>query len=162
VLSGMAVATATARKDYYNMPHDYFSAEEPPLVLKSSHILCVDADDDSRLLLAELLYEHEVDFALTGDDAVQLAHSRAYDLYVVDPNVPGCEGVDLLRDLRLYDRKKPLVICSAAEPGRHDGVAVQGHLRKPLEAAIVRDTVTRLLRRRETAVRAERPLAGRP
>lgn len=42
----------------------------------AQNILCVDADDYARLLIAELLYEHDVDFALTADDAVQLAHSR--------------------------------------------------------------------------------------
>jgi CheY-like chemotaxis protein len=51
------------------------------------NVLCVDADDESRLLIAEVLYEHDVDFALTADDAVQLAHSRSYALCFIDPDV---------------------------------------------------------------------------
>src|SRR3982751_5083808 len=78
-------------------------------------ILCIDADDESRLLIAEILYEHEVDFALTADDAVQLAHYRAYDLYLLDPAVPGFNDFDLVRELRRYDPHVPVIICSASD-----------------------------------------------
>ena len=108
-------------------------------------ILCVDADDDSRLFAAELLYEYDVDFALTGEDAVQLAHSRAYDLYLVDPDVPGCERVDLLQDLRLYDKGVPIVLCmSAGRLAAAEDVA-EACLRKPYNGAELRAVVERLV-----------------
>ena len=80
----------------------------------ADNILCVDADDYARLLIAELLYEHEVDFALTADDAVQLAHSRSYGLCFMDPAVPGFEDLDLIEEVRAYDAQMPIVICSPA------------------------------------------------
>ena len=92
--------------------HD--SAAQTAHTHMTAHILCVDADDHSRHLIAELLYEHEVDFALTADDAVELAHYHSYDLYFVDPEVPGYTGPQLLDALRFYDPDAPLIICAAA------------------------------------------------
>jgi CheY-like chemotaxis protein len=116
-----------------------------PLVRSSPKVLCIDSDDESRLLVAEILYEHEVDFALTADDAVQLAHCRAYDLYFLDPAVPGFSEIDVIRELRRFDPHVPLVICSASDPVLCRGDSIQARLRKPLSARAVRETVTRLV-----------------
>jgi CheY-like chemotaxis protein len=117
-----------------------------PLVRSSPKVLCIDAEDESRLLVAEILYEHEVDFALTADDAVQLAHCRAYDLYFLDPAVPGFSEIDVIRELRRFDPHVPLVICTASDGAlRYDG-PIQARLRKPLSARCIRETVTRLAR----------------
>jgi CheY-like chemotaxis protein len=85
---------------------------------------------ESRYLIAELLYEYEVDFALTADDAVQLAHGRSYDLCFVDPSVPGSGG-DVLDELRLYDPRTPLIICGGAGDGAANHNA-SAWLQKPL------------------------------
>ena len=113
---------------------------------RTRNVLCVDADDTSRLLIAEILYEHEVDFALTADDAVQLAHSRRYDLCFVDPAVPGFADFDLLAELRTFDTRVPIVICSAGERAVGEGADVRARLLKPLSAAAIRDAATRFMR----------------
>jgi DNA-binding response OmpR family regulator len=117
-----------------------------PLVRSSPKVLCIDADDESRLLVAEILYEHEVDFALTADDAVELAHCRAYDLYFLDPAVPGFSDMDLIGELRRFDPSVPLVICSAFDPVLCRGHPIQARLQKPHSARCIRETVTRLAR----------------
>ncbi|MDB5905449.1 MAG: DNA-binding response regulator [Betaproteobacteria bacterium] len=117
-----------------------------PLVRSSPKVLCIDAEDESRLLVAEILYEHEVDFALTADDAVQLAHCRAYDLYFLDPAVPGFSEIDVIRELRRFDPHVPLVICTASDPVLCRGQSIQARLQKPLSARCIRETVTRLAR----------------
>jgi CheY-like chemotaxis protein len=121
--------------------------QTPAQAGRTRHILCVDADDESRLLAAELLYEHEVDFALTGDDAVQLAQSRSYDLLLVDPNVPGCEPASLLEDLRLYGGFVPLILTSVDDTraGSRQAEAADLLLPKRLHVAELRTLVTRLL-----------------
>jgi DNA-binding NtrC family response regulator len=118
---------------------------EPQYPRANHNVLCIDADDESRLLVSEILYEHDVDFALTADDAVQLAHSRSYDLYLLDPCVPGYADFDLVRELRRFDAHVPLVICSA--PGRTPVHAdlIQAHLDKPLSARLLREIATRVL-----------------
>jgi DNA-binding response OmpR family regulator len=131
-----------------------FESPGRPLLRSTPNVLCIDADDESRLLVAEILYEHEVDFALTADDAVQLAHCRAYDLYFLDPAVPGFDDMDVIRELRRFDPCAPLVICTASDPAlRYDG-PVQARLQKPLSARAVWETVTRLARRESLAASA--------
>jgi CheY-like chemotaxis protein len=111
----------------------------------AGNVLCIDADDESRHLIAELLYEHEVDFALTADDAVQLAHCRSYDLMFVDPAVPGYDTIDLLTELRLFQRRVPIVICTAGATQCTEGDNIPTQLAKPLSAAAIRETALRLL-----------------
>lgn len=108
-------------------------------------ILCVDADDFARLLLAELLYEYEVDFALTADDAVQLAHSRTYALCFMDPAVPGFRDLDLIEEVRAYEPQMPIVICSATEVPL--SAQVQGRLLKPICPSAARELALCVLRR---------------
>jgi DNA-binding response OmpR family regulator len=122
-----------------------------PHVRSTPNVLCIDADDESRLLVAEILYEHEVDFALTADDAVQLAHCREYDLYFLDPAVPGFHEMDVIRELRRFDSNAPLVICTACDPALGYGGPVQARLQKPLSARAIRETVMRLTRRESLA-----------
>lgn len=111
----------------------------------SRSILCVDADDESRHLIAELLYEHEVDFALTADDAIQLAHSRSYELYFVDPAVPGFCASTLFHELRRYNPSAPIIICASHRYTAPDG-AMDAFLDKPLCLSAIRQTAQRLLR----------------
>jgi CheY-like chemotaxis protein len=121
-------------------------ATQQARLARTCNILCVDAEDTSRLLIAEILYEHEVDFALTADDAVQLARSRHYDLCFVDPAVPGFGDVDLLAELRAFDTRVPIVICSASERALDDRAGIRACLLKPLSAAAIREAATHSMR----------------
>ena len=38
--------------------------------------------------------------AATGDEGLAMATSRAYDLVLLDLVLPGCGGLDILRDVR--------------------------------------------------------------
>jgi DNA-binding response OmpR family regulator len=133
-----------------------FESPVYPLVRSTPNVLCIDADDESRLLVAEILYEHEVDFALTADDAVQLAHCRAYDLYFLDPAVPGFHEMDVIRELRRFDSNVPLVICTASDPAPGFAGPVQARLQKPLSARAIRETVMRLIHRESLAASINR------
>jgi DNA-binding response OmpR family regulator len=133
-----------------------FESPVYPLVRSTPNVLCIDADDESRLLVAEILYEHEVDFALTADDAVQLAHCRAYDLYFLDPAVPGFDEMDVIRELRRFDSNVPLVICTARDSALGYGGLVQARLQKPLSARAIRETVMRLIHRESLAASMNR------
>ena len=111
----------------------------------AKRILCVDADDSTRLYAAELLYEYEVDFALTGDDAVQLAHARSYDLYLVDPDVPGCDNIDLLDDLRTYDPAAPVILCTRSNGTHPSFTTAHACVTKPYAANTLREAVNSAL-----------------
>lgn len=55
----------------------------------------------------------EVDACFDGDSAAQAIGAESYDLIVLDLNLPGTDGMALLRDLRGEDRDTKVLILSA-------------------------------------------------
>lgn len=74
-------------------------------------------EDDSLLSesLVELLQEnsYDVDLAINGEVAAELAYDNKYDLYIFDINVPEINGFELLEDLREANDKTPTIFISA-------------------------------------------------
>src|SRR5688572_12548027 len=64
-------------------------------------ILCVDDHEDTSEML-KLLLSHEdaeVLTAVTGAEALELAQSRDFDLYVLDKHLPDGSGIELCQKL---------------------------------------------------------------
>ncbi len=51
--------------------------------------------------------------AATGDEGLALATGRSYDLVLLDLVLPGCGGLDILRDVRALRPTQPVIILSA-------------------------------------------------
>jgi DNA-binding response OmpR family regulator len=81
-------------------------------------ILLVDDEPRLREALARSLTVrgHHVDQAATHREAINAATSRAYDLLLVDINLPDETGWDILRDLRAVGREMPAIVLSAVPP----------------------------------------------
>jgi len=60
--------------------------------------------------------------AADGHQAVTLARSGDFDLMILDLGLPGRDGADVLRELREWDRRTPVVILTARD-GLTDKVA---------------------------------------
>ncbi len=73
-------------------------------------ILYVDDHDDSAEMLKLLLapMEYEVVSARTVDEALQLAQTQQFDLYVLDRRLPDGSGIELCEQLT---RMSPTVPC---------------------------------------------------
>ena len=56
---------------------------------------------------------HTVDSADNGPDALEKALSRAYDLVVLDVNLPGCDGFEILRRIRAADVPSRVLMLTA-------------------------------------------------
>ena len=73
-------------------------------------------EDNKRLsnLIIEALEEknYKVDWFEDGKIALQSIYN-GYDCFVLDINVPGIDGLSLLKELRLMDDKTPAIIISA-------------------------------------------------
>ncbi len=65
-------------------------------------VLIVDDDEDGAHALAALLvsFGHEVDLVFDGRSALERARLGAYDLAIVDVNMPGMSGIDVCRAIR--------------------------------------------------------------
>jgi two-component system copper resistance phosphate regulon response regulator CusR len=56
---------------------------------------------------------YTVDLAATGDDGLALALSASYDLLILDVNLPGRDGWEILRELRKNGSDVPVLYLSA-------------------------------------------------
>jgi DNA-binding response OmpR family regulator len=114
-------------------------------------ILCTDDDADTRELIVLVLTEtgFDVKCADTADEAIDLAKSESFDLYLVDNWMPGLTGPELTRKLREFDPKTPILFYSAAafesdkEAARLAGA--QGYLVKPVGFNELASEVSRLI-----------------
>ena len=64
-------------------------------------ILCVDDHEDTSEMLQHLLSNGEVEVvtARSMEEALELAHTASFDLYVLDKRLPDGSGIDLCRKL---------------------------------------------------------------
>jgi len=79
-------------------------------------VLVVDDDDIDRQVvrrgLARAGVEARVDEAATGDEAVALLEANAYECVFLDYNLPGTNGLALLRSLRAAGVRVPVVMLT--------------------------------------------------
>lgn len=80
--------------------------------------LLVDDETPLRQTLARSLSArgHTVDQAATHNEAVNAALSGAYDLLLLDINLPDATGWDVLRDIQAAGKHIPTVVFSAVPP----------------------------------------------
>ena len=79
------------------------------------HILVVE---DERALCETIVRSlrrlaYSVDFCHDGNEALRLLGVESYDLVLLDLNLPGADGMTVLRSLRQEDKDTPVLILSA-------------------------------------------------
>ena len=77
------------------------------LVIEDERALCETIVQSLRRLA------YSVDFCFDGDEALSLLESERFDLIVLDLNLPGTDGMTVLRTLRTHDRDTRVLILSA-------------------------------------------------
>jgi DNA-binding response OmpR family regulator len=102
-------------------------------------ILCTEDDGDTRELITVLLNRNncEVVTTETPAQAIQLAQSTRFDLYLVDNWMPRMSGNELCEALRLFDSQTPILFYSGAAYPKDIAEAyasgAQGYLVKPAD-----------------------------
>ena len=78
-------------------------------------LLIVEDEKELCDAVAQSLFEagYEVDTCYDGDEALDYILSEDYDLIVLDLNLPGTDGMDILRELRQTDEETKVLILSA-------------------------------------------------
>ena len=119
-------------------------------------ILYVDDHEDSSEMLKLVLSEsdYEVHTARTIDEAIQIAKTHQFDLYVLDKRLPDGSGMDLCRVLNQLTPGVPCIFYTgdAYEIQRQEGLAAgaDAYIPKPDVEALI-ETVHKLLSQRECA-----------
>ena len=79
-------------------------------------VLCVDDDEDSRVMLTTLLKLALIDAKAvgTGAEALSSIQAEPFDLYMLDSRLPDVDGFELCRRMRAIDRNTPILFFSGA------------------------------------------------
>ena len=126
----------------------------------SRNILFIEDDADTRELVAFVLKRenYEVVVAENYEQALALAATGRFDLYLLDNWLPGGSGVELCRRLRAFDANTPILFYSGAayEQDKLEALAsgAQGYLTKPVAHEQLIAEIARLIAaaRHENAV----------
>ncbi|HEY0006966.1 MAG TPA: response regulator [Pyrinomonadaceae bacterium] len=119
-------------------------------------ILCVDDHEDTSLMLTHLLGQsnYEVVTAESIANALRLAQTEEFDLYVLDKRMPDGTGLDLCRLLNSATPQIPIIFYSgdAYAMHRHEGLCAgaEAYITKPNIDELVQ-TVNHILNARECA-----------
>ncbi len=92
-----------------------------------------------------------IDAALDGTQGLELAFVNQYDLILLDLNLPGIDGLEILREIRKNDLKQKILILSARSDygQRIEGLdlGANDYLVKPFDFGELEARVRSLLRR---------------
>ena len=120
-------------------------------------------DDDSHLLelnaVALIHFGYDVDTAEDGAAAWQALHdiNVSYNLLVTDNKMPKITGLELIRKMRSEEMALPVILVSGTIPTeelkQHPWLLLDAMLSKPFTTAELLDTVKKVLRTTESAIR---------
>ncbi|MCR4787005.1 MAG: response regulator [Lachnospiraceae bacterium] len=116
-----------------------------------ARILIVDDTKLNIVVAVNFLKKTEIniDTALSGEEAVNLADRNAYDVILMDQRMPGMNGTEAMRNIRALDSKlneKTPVICLTADAirGAKERYIAEGftdYLTKPVEGRDLENTL---------------------
>lgn len=119
-------------------------------------ILVVDDFSTMRRIIKNLLRDlgftntHEAD---DGNTALPMLQTGNFDFLVTDWNMPGMQGIDLLKAVRADDKLKTLpVLMVTAESKREQIIeaaqaGVNGYIVKPFTAATLNEKLSKIFER---------------
>jgi len=110
-------------------------------------------DDEAELLEPHRIFLRDkgfdVEMATNADDALEMVRRRPYDIVLLDEQMPGKRGLEVLSELREADHRLPVVMVTKSEEDstmtEAIGAALEGYLVKPVTPRQVYAAITRLL-----------------
>ncbi|GIU03259.1 MULTISPECIES: chemotaxis response regulator CheY [Shewanella] len=123
---------------------------------KNMKILIVDDFSTMRRIIKNLLRDlgfNNTQEADDGSTALPMLQKGGFDFVVTDWNMPGMQGIDLLKAIRADDSLKHLpVLMVTAEAKREQIIAaaqagVNGYVVKPFTAATLKEKLDKIFER---------------
>lgn len=126
---------------------------------KNMKILVVDDYSTMRRIIKNVLHELGFDNAEEADDgntALPMLQSGEFDFLVTDWNMPGMQGLDLLKAVRSNPKLAPMpVLMVTAEAKREQIVkaveaGINGYIVKPFTPETLREKISKIFERIES------------
>lgn len=133
----------------------YSLSEHPKIEFQMAKILIVEDDDDFAMTLVDglSLERHTVERAATGIEGSEFLQAAEYDVIVLDWNLPGRSGIDVLKQFRSSGGTTPVLMLTGkgAIQDKEQGLdtGADDYLTKPFDMRELVARVRALLRRRE-------------
>jgi DNA-binding response OmpR family regulator len=120
---------------------------------RTPRILIVDDDPGSSELIELMLHYsnpgYQVSSVQTAEEGLELAASERFDLFLLDFRLPGMNGAELCRAIRLIDAETPVLFFTGAayERERHEAMqaGANAYLVKPDDLKKLTETVQLLI-----------------
>ena len=116
-------------------------------------LLIVEDEKQICDMVAKSLYDagYEVDTCYDGEEALECILSEEYDLIVLDLNLPGMDGMEILKELRQKNEETKVIILSArgqiADKVEGLDAGANDYLSKPFHLAELEARIRSLTRR---------------
>ena len=131
--------------------------------MANERILFVDDEAHIRKLVATYLERrgYAVELASDGLEALRLIHQAPPDLVITDVNMPGIDGMELVRRVRQSPRTARIPVLMLSARRQNDEIlrgyeaGADEYVPKPIELTLLVAKVETLLRRRPQAATAE-------
>ena len=130
------------------------SSEVTPVKQRDLNILLVEDNADNRLLLLSYFRKmsHHIDVAENGAIAVQKFQSGAYDLVLMDVQMPVMDGYTATAEIRKLEdvgglKRTPIVALTAhamkEDEQKSRDAGCDGHLTKPIRKAVLLEAIAK-------------------
>ena len=91
----------------------------------------------SKILTKHLQLKHETTAIYDGNSALEILENKKFDLLILDSNVPGLSGLELISELRSYNDTTPIIMITAYQDTTHLKKAFTNgcndYIKKPFE-----------------------------
>lgn len=83
---------------------------------KAKKILVVDDEQGIRFLLLDVLSNEGFDVSLAkdGQESLDILEENDFDLVITDINMPGMDGISMLKTMKKAGRKEKVILMSAS------------------------------------------------
>ena len=122
---------------------------------KGLRILYVEVNVEGRNYTHEMLsrFFGSLTMANNGEEGLQKFKTGTFDLILSDINMPGMNGITMVKKIKEIDKDIPVIMLSAHnESGYHEivyNIGVDAYLPKPLSLEQLTEALTELMHRQE-------------
>ena len=120
-------------------------------------VLIVDDDESVRTVLYKAIRSNGIaaELAASGEQALHCVEKNAYDLILLDINMPGMDGFQVVQTLRRQGNQTPIILISGRQEDYDTlyglDIGADDYITKPFNPVVLGAKVKALIRRSKAA-----------